>query len=136
MVITADALHGQRETARMITEELGAHYVLFIKANQPSLLDAIMTRLNGTDAEFADTTWTDQGKGQGRREKRTIRTAPTTAESTKPGAAQVLRIRRDTGPTTGTGTARRSPTAAHPASRQEASPAPGTSPSTHESTGQ
>ena len=53
-VLTADALHGQRETARMITEGHGAHYVLFIKANQPSLLEAIMTRLNGTDAEFAD----------------------------------------------------------------------------------
>ena len=54
MVVTADALHGQRETARMITEDLHAHYLLFIKANQPSLLDAIMTRLTGTDAEFAD----------------------------------------------------------------------------------
>ncbi len=38
MVITADALHGQRETARKIREDLGAHYLLFIKANQPSLL--------------------------------------------------------------------------------------------------
>ena len=60
MVITADALHGQRETARMITEDLGAHYLLFIKANQPSLLNAIMTRLNGTDSEFAATTWTQE----------------------------------------------------------------------------
>jgi hypothetical protein len=76
MVITADALHGQRETARKIREDLGAHYVMVIKANQPSLLEAITARLNGTDAEFADTTWTDQGKGHGRREKRTIRTAP------------------------------------------------------------
>jgi hypothetical protein len=31
--------------------------------NQPSLMDAITARLTGTDAEFADTTWTDQGKG-------------------------------------------------------------------------
>ncbi len=31
MVITADALHGQRETARKIREDLHAHYLLFIK---------------------------------------------------------------------------------------------------------
>ena len=100
MVITADALHGQRETARKIREDLGAHYLLFIKANQPSLLDAITARLNGTDEQFAGTTWTGQGKGHGRREKRTIRTAP--ADGTGwPYAAQVLRIRRDTGPTLG-----------------------------------
>ena len=121
MVVTADALHGQRETARMITEDLGAHYVLFIKANQPSLLDAITARLNGTDAEFADTTWTEQGKGHGRREKRTIRTAPA-AGIDWPGAAQVLRIRRDAGPAAARGPARRSPTAS-PASPQP-SPAP------------
>jgi hypothetical protein len=51
MVVTADARHGQRETARIITEDLGAHHALFIKANQSSLLDAIAARLNGTDAE-------------------------------------------------------------------------------------
>ena len=97
MVITADALHGQRETARKIREDLGAHYVLLIKANQPSLLGAIMSKLTGTDEQFADTTWTDQGKGHGRREKRTIRTAPADGIAW-PGAAQVLRIRRDDGP--------------------------------------
>jgi predicted transposase YbfD/YdcC len=100
MVITADALHGQRETARKIREDLGAHYLLFIKANQPSLLDAITARLAGADAQFADATWTGQGKGHGRREKRAIRTAP--ADSIDwPHAAQVLRIRRDAGPTRG-----------------------------------
>ena len=30
MVVTADALHGQRETARKIREDLGAHYLLII----------------------------------------------------------------------------------------------------------
>jgi predicted transposase YbfD/YdcC len=100
MVLTADALHGQRETARKIREDLDAHYVLFIKANQPSLLAAITDALTGTDEQFADTTWTDQGKGHGRREKRTIRTAPATSIDW-PYAEQILRIRRDTGPTHG-----------------------------------
>jgi hypothetical protein len=56
--------------------------------------------LDGTDAEFADATWTEQGKGHGRREKRAIRTAPA-AGIDWPGAAQILRIRRDAGPTRG-----------------------------------
>jgi hypothetical protein len=40
------------------------------------------------------------GEGHGRREKRTIRTAPADGIDW-PGAAQVLRIRRDAGPTRG-----------------------------------
>jgi hypothetical protein len=68
--------------------------------SQVHLLDAIAARLTETDDQFADATWTEQGKGHGRRERRTIRTAP--ADSIDwPGAAQVLRIRRDTGPTAG-----------------------------------
>lgn len=99
-VITADALHGQRETARKICEDLGAHYLLFVKANQPSLLEAVAAALTGTDADFADATWTEQGKGRGRCERRTARTAPAGGIDW-PHAGQVLRIRRDTGPTTG-----------------------------------
>jgi predicted transposase YbfD/YdcC len=99
MVITMDALHGQRDTARKI-DELGGFYIQFIKANQPSLMEAIAVRLTGTDAEFADTTWTQEGKGHGRREKRAIRTAPA-AGIDWPAAQQVFRIRRDAGPTHG-----------------------------------
>jgi hypothetical protein len=41
MVVTADALHGQWETARKIRVDLGAHYLLFFKkADQPGLLEA------------------------------------------------------------------------------------------------
>ena len=100
MVITAGALHGQRETARKTREDPGAHYLLLIKANQPSLLDATTARPAGTGAQFAGTTWAGQGKGHGRRGNRAIRTAP--ADGTDwPHAAQVLRIRRDAGPARG-----------------------------------
>ncbi len=78
----------------------GGFYIQFIKANQPSLMEAIAVRLTGTDAEFADTTWTQEGKGRGRREKRAIRTAPA-AGIDWPAAQQVFRIRRDAGPTHG-----------------------------------
>jgi hypothetical protein len=36
-VVTADAMHTQRETARYLVEDKQAHYVLTVKANQPRL---------------------------------------------------------------------------------------------------
>jgi hypothetical protein len=36
-VVTADALHTQRETARFLVEEKQAHYLFTVKANQPAL---------------------------------------------------------------------------------------------------
>jgi hypothetical protein len=44
--------------------------------------------------------WAEQGTGHGRRERRSIRTAPAAGISW-PHAAQLLRIRRDSGPTRG-----------------------------------
>ena len=36
-VITADALHTQRETAHFLVEEKGAHYLFTVKDNQKTL---------------------------------------------------------------------------------------------------
>ena len=36
-VVTADALHTQRETARFLVEEKGAHYLFTVKDNQKTL---------------------------------------------------------------------------------------------------
>jgi predicted transposase YbfD/YdcC len=99
-VVTVDALHTQAETARYLVEDKKAHYLMIIKGNQPSLLAAVAEALAGPDADFAETTWTEEGKGHGRRERRSIRAAPA-AGITWPHAAQVLRIRRDSGPTRG-----------------------------------
>ena len=99
-VVTADALHTQAETARYLVEDKQAHYLMIIKGNQPSLLAAVTEALAGPDADFAETTWTEESKGHGRRERRSIRTAPAAGISW-PHAAQVLRIRRDSGPTSG-----------------------------------
>ena len=100
MVVTVDALHTQRETARLICEDKDGHYLMIVKGNQPALLEQVMSALAGTDADFAQASWTETGKGHGRREKRSIRTAPADGIDW-PHAAQVMRIRRDTGPTTG-----------------------------------
>ncbi len=40
-VITADALHTQRETARFLVEEKGAHYLFTVKENQKTLAEAL-----------------------------------------------------------------------------------------------
>jgi predicted transposase YbfD/YdcC len=99
-VVTVDALHTQAETARHLVEDKHAHYLMIIKANQPSLLRDVQAALAGPDSQFTDATWTEEGKGHGRRERRSIRTAPADG-ITWPHAAQIMRIRRDTGPIRG-----------------------------------
>jgi predicted transposase YbfD/YdcC len=99
-VITLDALHTQRDTARLIAGVKGGHYLMIVKANQPGLLEQVTAALAGPDAQFKDTSWAEDGKGHGRREKRAVRTAPADGIDW-PGAAQVLRIRRDAGPVAG-----------------------------------
>jgi DDE_Tnp_1-associated/Transposase DDE domain len=75
-VVTLDALHTQVETARHLVEDKHAHYLMIIKGNQPSLLQAVAKALAGPDTGFADASCAEQGKGHGRRERRAIRTAP------------------------------------------------------------
>lgn len=99
MVITVDALHGQRDAAQRI-HAMGGYYLQVIKGNQPGLHESIAARLTGADGEFPDESWTQEGKGHGRREKRSIRTAPASGIDW-PHAEQVMRIRRDSGTTHG-----------------------------------
>ena len=40
-VVTADALHAQAETARFLAQDKQAHYVLQLKANQPTCLEEV-----------------------------------------------------------------------------------------------
>ncbi len=96
MLLTLDALHTTKKTARLITGTLNAHYLLILKGNQPLTLQAAQALLSGTDTEFADTMNIDSDRGHGRTERRTIRVAPCD-DSLFPGARQVFRLRRDTG---------------------------------------
>jgi hypothetical protein len=104
-VLTADALHTVRESARHLAADIGAYYVLMVKGNQPTLLAAAMTRLVAgadTEHEQAGTGHTDLDRGHGRSERRTIRTAPADGIDF-PGAAQVFRIVRHVATLTGSG---------------------------------
>ena len=40
VVVTADALHTQVESAKVLVQEMGAHFVLTVKRNQPTLWEA------------------------------------------------------------------------------------------------
>ena len=96
MVLTLDALHTTRKTARLITEKLHAHYVLILKDNQPLASQAARALLAGGDADFEHTSALQDDRGHGRRERRRIRTAPAD-DALFPAARQAFRLRRDTG---------------------------------------
>lgn len=98
VVVTADALHTQHETARHLVADRHAHYVLTVKGNQPHLLAACRQVLSGPASDFAPEHITFD-RGHGRTEQRTTRVAPITGESaiSFPHAAQVFRVRRDVG---------------------------------------
>jgi predicted transposase YbfD/YdcC len=96
MVWTLDALHTTKATARMITKQLHGHYVLIIKGNQPIARVTTAALLAGPDSDWTATTSSEDDRGHGRVERRTIRVAPAD-DSLFPGAAQAFRLRRDTG---------------------------------------
>ncbi|WP_406074696.1 ISAs1 family transposase [Micromonospora sp. NBC_01638] len=96
MMLTLDALHTTKKTARLITGPLNAHYTLILKGNQPLALQAAQALLSGTDTEFIDSMDVAQDRGHGRTERRTLRVAPCD-DTLFPGARQVFRLRRDTG---------------------------------------
>jgi predicted transposase YbfD/YdcC len=90
-VVTADAMHGQRDHATFLVEEKQADYLLFVKVNQPRLYDAI--------ARIEEDSWSEPysetGKDHGRMETRSTQAAPPPADlSAFPYAAQLVRIFR------------------------------------------
>ena len=87
-VITADAMHTQRGTAEWIISR-GAHYVLTVKGNQPSLKREL-ERLPWKDVPAVSV----PDGSHGRRVRRTIKAVEAPAWIDFPGAAQVIRIRR------------------------------------------
>lgn len=91
-VLTADAIHCQTETAKAIIAA-GGHYLLTLKANQITLLEAVIPLLSGTQARWSHQSHTSIERGHGRTEQRTVRLAPAD-EIDFPHAAQVFRTVR------------------------------------------
>jgi predicted transposase YbfD/YdcC len=91
-VITADAGHTVRAHATLICEELLAHYAFTVKQNTPALWDEI----DALDWKSVPVQHATEGKGHGRRERRTIQvmTAPAHIRKRFPHARQVALIER------------------------------------------
>jgi predicted transposase YbfD/YdcC len=96
-VITADALHTQREHAKFLVSDKKAHYILVVKRNQPTLY-----------AQVKNLPWRNipagckqRDRGHGREEHRTLKAAAVTTGLAFPHAAQAIRITRRTRPLSG-----------------------------------
>jgi predicted transposase YbfD/YdcC len=103
-IVTADAMHAQREHARYPVDQRGAHYILTVKDNQPKLR-AQLAALPWRDVPAtADT----RERGHGRHERRTPKVTAVAAGLRFPHAAQAIQIvRRRKPPATGNGQPRR-----------------------------
>lgn len=88
-VITADALHCQREHVTYLAER-GAHWILTVKGNQPHL-HAQLTRLPWRAIPDATR---DCDRGHGRREIRSCKILTISTGIDFPNAAQAIHIRR------------------------------------------
>jgi len=88
-VVTADALHCQRDHVAYPAER-GAHWILTVKQNQPSL-HAQLAALPWQAVPDADR---DTACGHGRREIRTLKILSVSTGIGFPNAAQALQIRR------------------------------------------
>ena len=94
-VVTADALHTQRETTRLVGER-GGQYVLTVKGNQPHLHEQVVQVFAPHRAQEQDReSVTEVGQAHGRQESRwllAVSLAP--GEVDWPGAAQVFAVER------------------------------------------
>ena len=93
-VITADALHTQRDHAEFLVQEKNAHYIFIVKKNQP-----------GLHAQLRNLPWRQipvlarqRNRGHGREESRTLKAVTVTAGLAFPHAAQAICVTRRTRP--------------------------------------
>jgi predicted transposase YbfD/YdcC len=96
-LVTADALHTQKDHARYLVEQRGAHYLFTVKGNQPKL-NAQLRALPWAQVPTADTC-TD--RGHGRVERRSIKVVTVTAGLMFPHAMQAIQIIRRVRPMSG-----------------------------------
>lgn len=89
-VVTADALHTQREHARYLVEDKEADYVLTVKQNQPRLF----AQLNALPWADVPGRARERSRGHGRREHRAVLAVTVPAGLHFPYAAQAFRVRR------------------------------------------
>lgn len=90
-LVTADALHAQRDHARFVVEEKKADYLFQVKENQPGLLAAI----KAVDESDLSPEHESTSRGHGRTEHRYVRVADAPEGLDFPHAAQVVVVYRE-----------------------------------------
>jgi predicted transposase YbfD/YdcC len=91
VLVTADALHAQREHAYWLHER-GAHYLVTVKGNQPGLL----RQLRSLPWKDVPEGHVQDGRAHGRIEQRIVKVVTITAGIAFPHAAQAIQITRRT----------------------------------------
>jgi predicted transposase YbfD/YdcC len=89
VLVTADALHAQREHATWLAGR-GAHYLVTVKGNQPGLL----AQLRSLPWKQVPEGHVQDGRGHGRTEKRIVKVVTVTAGLAFPHAAQAIQVTR------------------------------------------
>ncbi|WP_222618046.1 ISAs1 family transposase [Nakamurella sp. PAMC28650] len=89
-LVTADAMHCQKIHAKYLVEQRGAHYLLTVKGNQPTLRRRL-AQLPWNDVDVTDT---QKDRGHGRIEKRTLKVVTIAAGILFPHAAQAIQVSR------------------------------------------
>lgn len=90
-LVTADAMHTQREHARWLVEDKKADYLFQVKANQPKLLAAV----EAIGDDLLGPAHDETGRGHGRTEHRSVRVALVPDGVDFPYAAQVVVVYRE-----------------------------------------
>jgi hypothetical protein len=91
LLVTIDAMHTQTATAKLICGTLKSHYLMIAKSNQPKLL----ARLKALPWSEVPVTATDDARGHGRIETRTLKVLTAARGIGFPYARQIIQITRD-----------------------------------------
>ena len=92
VVVTADAMHCQKDHADYLVLARGAHYVLTVKGNQP----ALRNQLKALPWKDVPVGHTSASRGHGRVEKRALKVVTISAGILFPHAIQAIQITRKT----------------------------------------
>jgi predicted transposase YbfD/YdcC len=91
-VVTADAMHTQRDHADYLVLQRGAHYLITVKGNQPTL----HTQLKALPWKDVPVAHTSSNRGHGRLEQRHVKVVTVSAGILFPHARQAIQITRKT----------------------------------------
>ena len=91
-VVTADAMHTQRDAARLVISK-GGHFVLGVKQNQPKLWDAAVEAGNSVDVDCPEVE--TEHRGHGRIDRHRAWSVPVPATTSFPHASRFVIVERE-----------------------------------------